>query len=92
MTGSYNATTSATATVTLGFQPSYIAIIGSDIINVYDSSYNPTYGYYAGSSTSVTQYIMGSSTGTNRIQSITSTGFIMNKSSKNTTMYYFAIG
>ena len=95
-TGSFNLTTSANMTITLGFKPKYICVYGGSTANpicVYSEDVS-TSKYYSGSSSAyVTNYNLPSTT-TNRINSITSDGFIMNKASSAGvgTYRYFAIG
>ena len=89
---------SATTTVTLGFKPKYLAIRITNssqaafVVNIYDERYSTSSYFYA----STSGYLGTTSTGTttnNRLNSVTSTGFIINKvNTSYTSLYYFAIG
>lgn len=92
--------TSTTTEINLGFKPKYICLTGINSSNVPASCnvYNEdamgsSKAYNAGSGAYVTQYTLPD-TANYRINSITSTGFIMNKSGSSSIVnyYYFAIG
>jgi len=93
--GTFTASTSATKTVSLGFEPKYIATItftsSNYLINIYN--YDLGYAIYAGNTTYTTKYTLTNTTN-NRINSISSTGFVFGKASSSnyTSVYYFALG
>ena len=97
----FTPSTSATTTVSLGFKPKYLAIIrpssstladgGACRIDVYDETLSTSFHYYAAGSSYGKIYKLSDTT-TDHLNSITSTGFVMNKVSNNQLWNYFAFG
>ena len=98
--GTVTMSSSTTTTITLGFQPKYICYrIGttstdSSLLYVYDERYSTTKQLLASGNLYLTSENISGNTGANRISSITSTGFVVNKSTNSTRTHleYFAIG
>lgn len=99
-TGYVQLSTSTTTEVNLGFKPKYICLTGMNnsntpaSCNVYnEDAMGSNKAYNAGSGAYVTQYTLPN-TANYRINSITNTGFIMNKSGSSSIVnyYYFALG
>lgn len=98
--GNVTMSSSTTTTITLGFQPKYICYrIGttstdSSLLYVYDERYSTTKQLLASGNLYLTSENISGNTSANRISSITSTGFVVNKSTNSTRTHldYFAIG
>ena len=96
--GTFNPSTSTTTTINCGFQPKYIAVLllksdkSTGGMCIYNADVTTSYQYYASSASSVSRVSLPSAS-SYQINSITSTGFIFNKTSTAfPNAYYFAIG
>ena len=96
--GTFNPSTSTTTTINCGFQPKYIAVLllksdkSTGGMCIYNADVTTSYQYYASSASSVSRVSLPSAS-SYQINSITSTGFIFNKTSTTfPNAYYFAIG
>lgn len=98
--GSATLSTSSTTTINLGFAPKYICYRTTNsnqsayTVFVYDERFSTTKQQLTSINLSLSTENISGNTGANRISSITSTGFVVNKVSSSTYqyMYYFAIG
>lgn len=96
--GEFTSSTSVQTSVDLGFKPKYLCIITQNNagtanwrIHIYNGDETTTQAHYGYSSCGMYNL---ATTNTNRINSITNTGFIFNKSSNSSYLrnLYFAIG
>lgn len=100
--GSATISTTGTTTITLGFQPKYICYrvatssTSTDVgvLYVYDERYSTTKQLLSSAAAYLQAETISGNTGNNRMSSITSTGFVVNKAtnSSRTHLDYFAIG
>jgi len=96
--GTFSPSSSGTKTVTVGFRPKYLVVYqatdsstgATKLVNMYDARISTQKALFSASNTSAALYSLGATT-VYKLNSITSTGFIVNQSAAAYTYgFYFA--